>query len=173
MPTGDLLVQFLNVYLHVAKSREKRFISKSTVLKTWKTLCKVLRWKYHDFDDKIRDRDYERVKSFIEQRTQSGQLTRGLCRSKEWLGLAALRKITDKSLMSCLSNGTRDWDKPLVNTLAFILQYALCARAGDVTRSGLYTGDQFLAYKDILLTLRRGASTTPNVNDLTARFHLM
>lgn len=167
-------MQFLNVYLHFTEPhiRGKQSISKSTVLKTWATLCKVLRWKYRDFDDKIRRHDHEVVQNFIKQRTQSGQLTRGQYWSKEWLGLGALREITDENLMSCLSHGTRDWDKPLVNTLAFILQYALCARAGDVTRSHLYTGDQFLAYKDIQLTLRRGASTTPNVNDLTARFHL-
>jgi hypothetical protein len=52
------------------------------------------------------------------------------------------------------------------------VQSAVCARFGDVASSPLYTGDEYLAYKDVQLVLQRGFTNPPTVQDLEATFTL-
>ncbi|OKP00963.1 hypothetical protein PENSUB_7544 [Penicillium subrubescens] len=63
-------------------------------------------------------------------------------------------------------------DKNNEENLPSTLQSAVCARFGDVARSPLYTGDVYLAYKDVQLVLQRGFTNPPTVQDLEATFTL-
>ena len=47
------------------------------------------------------------------------------------------------------NNGTRSWEVIIWMMLALALLSALCARAGDVVRSGLYTGNECLCWQDV------------------------
>lgn len=76
--------------------------------------------------------------------------------------------MVETHVQNCLSGGVRDWDQQLIGILAFVLQYALSARVGDLTRSDCYTGNEFLAWKDVQLTLRDGYTSPPTVQDLKA-----
>lgn len=78
----------------------------------------------------------------------------------------------DTHVENCLSGGVSDWDQQLIGILAFVLQYALCARVGDLTRSNCYTGKEFLAWDDVQLELRDDYPSPPTVQDLKGSVRL-
>jgi hypothetical protein len=150
----------------------KPTISQSTIRDTWKTLLTILQFKHRHFQVLYTRHDVARIEEFIEQSVREGKLHRGRFWKRQWLGFSALHEMIETYLSNCLSSGVRDWDLPLIGALAFTLQYALCARAGDMTRAQLYTGKEFLAYKDVEITLRNDHSSPPSVQDLRACVHL-
>lgn len=113
-----------------------------------------------------------RINKYIAQEVQNGNLVSGTWLEKPWLGFRSLQRMVEADLRSCLKHGTLGWDKPLLAVLTSTLQSAVCARISDVTRSPLYTGVEYLAYKDVKLVLRRGFTNPPTVQDLGGTFTL-
>lgn len=147
---------------------DKETISVSTIRNTWRTIVNILRFKYRDFDTQYTQHDSARIHEFIEQSIANGRLQRGRFWKRRWLGFRALHEMADMHVQKCLSGGVRDWDQQLIGMLAFVLQYALCARVGDLTSSQCYTGKEFLAWKDVEITFREGHTSPPTVQDLKA-----
>lgn len=147
---------------------DKKVLQASTIRSIWRILLRILQFKHCDFDTRYTEYDSMRIHEFIEQRISIGQLRRGRFLSRQWLGFSALQEMVQGHLQNCLSSGVRDWDLQLICILAFVLQYTLCSRAGDLTRSRYYTGRQFLAYKDVSITLREDHANSPTVQDLKA-----
>lgn len=114
----------------------------------------------------------QRIEDLIQQRLSEGLLIRGRWLPREWIGFTTLRRILETYLCVCLETGTRDWDQPLMMTLALTLQSASCARAGDITRSDGYTRTEFLCFKDVTVKIRPDAQFPPTVQDLEAGFVL-
>lgn len=56
-------------------------------------------------------------------------------------------------LSDAILSGTPSWDRTIYGALYLSIISALAARAGDIMQTSGYSGDEFLAFKDIEITL--------------------
>jgi hypothetical protein len=75
-----------------------------------------------------------------------------------------LRKAIDK--------GCASWDRHLHKLLYMLFQSVPGMRAGDVSRSPLYIDSEFVAWKDLEMTLQKHLDHAPSVQDLRLKITL-
>ncbi|KAL6413398.1 hypothetical protein AUP68_02907 [Ilyonectria robusta] len=70
-----------------------------------------------------------------------------------WITSDIIRRMNNAIIRDAMENGTVSWDHDLQQALQLCMQSALAARAGDITRSKKYVGNECLLYKDVQVKL--------------------
>ena len=147
--------------------------SLSVIQGIWYRLIRFLQFHHRDLNDHYGKTEQLRISTHLDQLVKRGLLVKGQWFKKLWLGFLVVKKLATCWIETALADGCLSWDRVLLKLLGNILQSALAARAGDVARSMLYTGCQYLAYEHIELKLESPDMDGPfSVQQLRGRFTL-
>ncbi|KFZ05831.1 hypothetical protein V501_07977, partial [Pseudogymnoascus sp. VKM F-4519 (FW-2642)] len=104
---------------------------------------------------------------------QAGKLIRGDWFKKMWIGFMLVLKMATAWVKDAFENGTHSWDITISKLASIVIQSALSSRSGDITRSQLYEGIEYLCWGHITFTLESPATRdAPSVQDLKGTFEL-
>ncbi|KAI9821537.1 MAG: hypothetical protein M1826_000614 [Phylliscum demangeonii] len=115
--------------------------------------------------------DIHRLDTVVDSLAKKGLLTRGQWRPHQWIGLALLAKLGRSWIQAGIDHGCISWDVQIARLGSIALMSALNCRSGQVARSAGYTGEEFLAWKDVQLRWD-GDGAELNVDRLVARVTL-
>lgn len=138
--------------------------NESTIKEATKVLIAYghFRWSRADGFD-LSKHDASRLAVWIDDAVKAGRLVRGRWRESSWIGYATLSRLVRAYLERALCYGTRNWDLIIAKCFSVVLVAALGARAGDVARSHGYTGQEYLQFRHIELTVEGDAPDLANL----------
>jgi hypothetical protein len=155
-PDGDLLVRFVAHVVERVKTNilGKPAYSRNTLMNGFYHLVRRLVFEYADFT--LTAHHTSRIDSVITSLVKAGKLTRGVWREPQWIGFLALRFLLTSYISEGLTDGVLSWDVRVCRWLSMVLQSSADCRAGEVTLSVGYTGEEFLKWEDIEIKLVGG-----------------
>jgi hypothetical protein len=133
--------------------RGKPAPSLSVIQGIWDHLIQILTFRHRNLTDEYGNYEILRIKVHLDQLVKRGLLIKGTWFRKAWVGFVILQRIIYEWIEVALNDGCLSWDCILLKALSVILQSAVAGRAGDVARSALYKGVEYLKYEDVELTL--------------------
>jgi hypothetical protein len=102
----------------------------------------------------------QRIKVVFHDLLQSGALTKDPRHQKLWITARMGHKMCESLALDALQNGCRSWDIVLQRLLSISLLIATAAQPGEIARSSLYTGPQYMTFGDAQVRLKpHGAQT--------------
>ena len=110
-----------------------------------------------------------RIDTLIDALVKEGKLTTGKWRKRVRVGFYLVQRMAIAWFTQHLTHGCRSWDLVISKFLSISLMTSLHARAGDVIRTGRYTGMECLCWKDIELRLE---GNEPKVEGFVAQVTL-
>ncbi|KIW15846.1 hypothetical protein PV08_05896 [Exophiala spinifera] len=151
--------------------KTKPVVSIETIKDYWYQLICYLRFQYKDISTHYGTHEVSRINAYLSQQVSAGNLTKGQWVSKQWAGFNLVQRMTRDYFRSAFQNGVHNWDVTIQRVLGIMLQVACSARPGDVARTYLYQGDQYVKWKDIELRLDKDASSIQQLRaKVTLRF---
>lgn len=135
-----------------------------TVVKAFETIVDygVFTWSEKDGYHMTRQ-DASQFRAFLDDAVKAGRLIKGSWCKRTWIGFLTLSRMVRAYIEYCLTKGCGNWDLVVAKSLSVTLISALGARSGDVTRSDLYHGTQFLQYQEIELYVDGQAASFENL----------
>jgi predicted transcriptional regulator len=143
---------------------------KATIVRGLTVLLAYGHFRWEGF--KMGSHEGGRFKVFLEQAIRDGKITTGLWQRRTWIGFAVLSRLVSTFLSHTVVYGTNNWDITIAKCLSVVLVAALGARSGDVARSSLYKGQEYLQYRHIALYIDKAHSGRPTLADLRATITL-
>ena len=107
--------------------------------------------------------DSGRFKVFLDQAVRENRIMTGAWDKRTWISFAVLSRLVSSFLTHTIQQGTRNWYLPIAKCLSVVLVAALGARPGDVARSYLYTGQEYLRFRNIHLHVVGTEATFANL----------
>lgn len=151
----------------------KPAISLSVVRGLLSRLIKLLTFRHQDILKSYSLHHVTRIEVHLQHLVSEGKLIRGTWHKKQWISFMTLLKMAKEWLQCALSDGTNSWDITLTKLTSVVTVSALSSRSGDITRTQLYEGVEYLCWKDITLQLDDNSDrSTPMVGDLRGTFLL-
>jgi hypothetical protein len=117
-------------------------------------LVERLVFQYKDFS--LTPSETASIDNTIAGLTKNEQLTIGKWRKSQWVGFLLLRLIVSSYISDAIVNGVFSWDIRITLWLSIVLQASADCRAGEVARSCLCTGKEYLSCGDIDIQLVDG-----------------
>jgi hypothetical protein len=100
---------------------------------------------------------------------REGVLIKGTWEKRRRIGFHTVLALGDAFLQSGLDEGCLSWDILLSKQLSVVLIAACACRVGDISRTVLYTGTEYLTFKDIVLSFGSGDQPNDLSMDVTLR----
>jgi hypothetical protein len=110
-----------------------------------------------------------RCDSLFNTLIREGVLIQGTWEKRRRIGFHTVLNLGDAFLQYGLEEGCLSWDTHLSKQLSVVLIAACACRAGETARTPLYTGTEYLAFKDIVLSFGSGDEAKDLSMDVTLR----
>lgn len=147
--------------------------SLSVIQGIWYRLITMLTFRHRDLKDNYGAHDVKRIEVHLDQLVKRKLLVKGRWFKKQWFGFRIVEKLANTWIEKSLVDGCLSWDTVLLKLLSVLLMAGLAARCGDITRSALYQGTEFLTFRDVEITLSSQlGDKAPSVQDLRGKFTL-
>lgn len=114
--------------------------------------------------------DSRRLESLLRQLVKDKVLYKGRWRKPNRVGFQTILYMADAWLKSGLQEGARSWDIHISRLLCIVLIGSFGSRLGEVVRSKLYTGMEYLCYKDLTVSFHEGETTQDLIMNVCLRF---
>lgn len=189
-PTGQDIERFLTSIIgHIKPKTSAGVPSITTIRGGLKQLIMALIFHYPTFSLSKRrslpllllgnDADFafppderRRIHTTVEHHRQAGRLTTDPQSARLWLKSATLQHLLSASFAHVLSLGCHNWDVFLSKALSIVLCAAMACRPGDFMAAPNSSKSQYLAWKDVSLTLT-GTDLESFIASITLRFEKM
>ncbi|KAI0815833.1 hypothetical protein GGR55DRAFT_675446 [Xylaria sp. FL0064] len=149
-PTPAQVERFVLVVTDYMQSTTERTAISYATVQNFTYL--IEEWAVFYFEDfKIQRRDRARIRSLLQGLLNDGTLTKEPVRDKHWVVTDAVQIMIQTLLQDAIKNGTPSWDIVIMRAVELLLQASCGCRAGEIRRSVLYTGREFLAWKHIVI----------------------
>ena len=151
---GEDLIRFFSCIIGKLRSNiaGKTGISMGYIGAAFDHLMAFGSFSYPDFN--ISAHEKARLHTFFDDEFKAGRLYRGLAQQRVFITCSIMNKLGRDWLKHHEDNGTANWDVTLAQLMSIVLMASLGCRAGDISRSEDYHGDEYLKWKNIELTLR-------------------
>lgn len=170
-PSGDEILRFFDGIIEkIGKTKDKPAPSLKTMVRAFVILINYSTFTYQDF--KLPARDGARIKTFFDDCVRNGRLIKGLWEARVWISFTILARMTSETLQHYIQNGTGNWDTIVARVLSVVLTASMGARAGDVARTALWKGKEYLQWQHIELVLDENDGGRPSFLDLRAHITL-
>ena len=118
-------------------------------------VLKRLQWSFCSSPQvfSLNNGEHDRLGTFLDTFVKEGIMVNGLQCEKQWLTYRLMSRIIRSHFERALEYGVMDWDTHLMKALSIVLLITTDCRCGDIVRSSQYTGDEFLAWRDVELRL--------------------
>ena len=155
-PTGEQIFRFLDVMSRRTTTNliGKMVPSLATIKHLWKRLISYLTFHHQDLRKNYNAYWVTRISTNLDQLAAQKLLIRGRWRKAQWLGFRTLHTMARAWVESALRDGCPSWDLVLLRLLGVVLLASCTARAGDVARTGEYTGMECLCWKHVEMTVQ-------------------
>lgn len=173
-PSGEQIFRFIDTRARrmTPSMSGKTAPSLNYIRDIWRCLIDVLNFRHADLKQQYTSHDVSRISTHLDQMTEQGLLVRGAWRSSQWLGFKVIHRISQVWIERALKEGTRTWDDVLIKLLGLLLQASCGSRAGDVTRSAMYTGVEYLRWRHLKLKFKDRQQPMDTVQNLTLTIEL-
>ncbi|OBT74080.1 hypothetical protein VF21_07115 [Pseudogymnoascus sp. 05NY08] len=174
-PSGDLIFRYVDTMARNTKPGipGKPAPSLVVIQAVWRRIIQILQFRHEDILKHYTPHHVMRIRVHLDQLTRQGKLIRGDWFKKMWIGFMLVLKMATAWVKDAFENGTHSWDITISKLASIIIQSALSSRSGDITRSQLYEGIEYLCWGHITFTLESPATRdTPSVQDLKGKFEL-
>ncbi|KAJ5522257.1 hypothetical protein N7527_006372 [Penicillium freii] len=164
--TGEDLIRFFDSVIDIVKPIDtgKPVPNVSLVNRAFKILLAYGEFTWTEGDGfQISRHDGRRLQSFLDDAVKAGRLIKGSWRKCTWIGFATLSRMVRAFVERCLDKGCSGWDVAVAKCLSITLVSALGCRSGDVAFSTGYTGEEYLQYRHIELTIDGHAANFHNI----------
>ncbi|KIX03167.1 uncharacterized protein Z518_06718 [Rhinocladiella mackenziei CBS 650.93] len=172
-PSGENIFRFIATIAARTRSRypDRQAPGLRTIQKFWYEAVRWLNFEYPNVKDNYGPREFERIKTYLEQQVKAGKLSKGYWREKQWAGFMIFQKLVSDYMRSALLNGCNTWDIVILRLLGVALQVACSSRPGDVARTHGYDGLECLTWENVELTADENATSVQQLRaKLTLRF---
>lgn len=168
-PSGEHIYRFIDTIAKIipSKYRDKPRPSVSTIKVGLKSLVGILVGHYESFS--ISNHWAVKCDSLFNTLVREGVLIKGTWEKRRRIGFHTVLALGDAFLQSGLEEGCLSWDTHLSKQLSVVLIAACACRAGETARTPLYTGTEYLAFKDIVLSFGSGDQPNDLSMDVTLR----
>jgi hypothetical protein len=135
-------------------------VSWSVIKNAERSLNHSLTFKYPDWH--VTAHGAKRLDSTIQQLLNDGHITKDPAREKQWIGSQIVKRLATAVLTNAAQRGASSWDTILAGTFSLVLQAAVSSRSGDIKQSLLWTGEEYLKWRDIEIMAVNDSSTADN-----------
>ncbi|KAK6533764.1 hypothetical protein TWF694_002695 [Orbilia ellipsospora] len=118
------------------------------------SLLQAIIFRYPDF--KTSRHASLRIRSVLNDLRKKGVLTTQPSREPQWLGLPVIVQMLATTLSKAYNKGCPSWDIVISRVTSICLVANIGGRAGEVVRSQLYKGDEYMAWKHITMVFLEG-----------------
>ncbi|CEN61963.1 hypothetical protein ASPCAL08606 [Aspergillus calidoustus] len=167
VPTGQDIERFIVSVARNSKSsiKDKLAISLVTMENRLSRVIQYLQYT-HKAEFKILPHEKTGIKACLDRLCKEGLLTRGVWVERRRFSFLLLETLISNLFTTAIVKGPLfSWDNVLLWALGIVLQSATAARGGDIVRSNGYTGNEYLAWKDVELKVKANGKS---VQDITA-----
>ncbi|KPM36938.1 hypothetical protein AK830_g9628 [Neonectria ditissima] len=156
-PTGQDLERFILIMPKRLKGMNRAVtngaIAEGTMQYGLRSIVASLRIRYPSFN--LGKYEETRMRNAMKYMVEQKHLTREPYREDPlWITSDVVRTMCMAMMQDALDNGVLSWDNTISRVMYLCFQTALAARMGDITRSGHYTSDECLSFKDVKIRLR-------------------
>ena len=124
--------------------------------------------KFHHRDFTLTRHDATRINAVFQSLLDGGKVTKDPVRERLFLTSRIMERLNTALLTDAIVNGTRSWDGTISDCLSLALQAALAARAGDIKRSGRYTGSEYIQWQDVEMLALGANAQSPGLKMVVA-----
>jgi hypothetical protein len=96
-------------------------------------------------------RDSKRITVWFDDAVKAGKLTKGLWQKRVWIGFFVLSRMAKAWLDHYTKYGAVNWDITIARLLGVVLTASISGRCGDVARTLLYKGAEYMQYRHVEL----------------------
>lgn len=158
-PTADQIQRFLYEFTkHLSPRSPYGVLAYKTLVTGLDHILQATKTRFPHF--RLEKGEAQRIKVVFHDLLQSGALTKDPRHQKLWITARMGHKMCESLALDALQNGCRSWDIVLQRLLSISLLIATAAQPGEIARSSLYTGPQYMTFGDAQVRLKpHGAQT--------------
>ncbi|KAH3949456.1 hypothetical protein HBI24_049340 [Parastagonospora nodorum] len=98
------------------------------------------------------------IKAAMYDLLEKGILTKDRTRTALWVGSRLVLMMGQAVITEGLHNGCRNWDSVIQEVLFMSLAISTGSRSGDIARTGMFTGQEYLKWGDIAIQFAPGSA---------------
>jgi hypothetical protein len=170
--TGDDLIRFFDSTVGKVEPgfTAKPAPSKSVFVKALTILADYGTFTYPQATGyQLTARDSKRITVWFDDAVKAGKLTKGLWQKRVWIGIFVLSRMAKAWLDHHTKYGAVNWDITIARLLGVVLTASIGGRCGDVARTCLYKGAEYMQYRPVELMVAGDREARIDEPDATRR----